>query len=76
MNKLSHWIVGERVDGLYMGVPYSGALNAYCRPTPDYKNVIYCVTLDAVMSVFGRDRTLLEIWTNHLDANNTISPAA
>ena len=72
LNKLSHWKRGERVRGLYMGVPFSGELNAYCRPTHDYKNVIFCVTLDEVIGVFGRDRTTVEVWTNHMDSENTL----
>jgi hypothetical protein len=72
MNKLSHWQLGERVRGLYMGVPFSGELNAYCRPTHDYKNMIFCVTLDKVIGVFGRDRTTVEVWTNHMSLENTL----
>ena len=72
MSKLSHWQLGERVNGLYMGVPFSGELNAYCRPTHDYKNIIFCVTLDKVIGVFGRDRTTVEVWTNHMNAENTL----
>ena len=72
MSKLSHWQLGERVRGLYMGVPFSGELNAYCRPTHDYKNMIFCVTLDKVIGVFGRDRTTVEVWTNHMSLENTL----
>lgn len=73
MNELSHWKEGDRVYGLYMGVGYKGALNCDCRPTVDYNHVIYSVTLDKEIRVFGHDRTRLEIWTNHLDDNNTIN---
>lgn len=69
---LSHWVLGERVQGQYMGIPFTGELNAYCRPTHDYKNVIFCVTLDKIIGVFGKDRTTIEIWTNHTDAENFI----
>ncbi len=73
MSALSHYKVGERVFGLYMGVPFSGELNAYCRPTHDYKNMIFCVTLDNVIGVFGKDRTTIEVWTNHMNHENTIA---
>lgn len=74
MSALSHWKLGERVRGVYMGVPFTGELNAYTRPTHDYRNVIFCVTLDEVIGVFGKDRTTVEVWSNHTDAENYIAP--
>ena len=75
MSKLSHWKLGERVIGRYMGVEFAGELNAHSRPTHDYKNMIFCVTLDKIIGVFGKDRTTVEVWTNHMNAENTISIA-
>jgi hypothetical protein len=64
LNPLSHWQAGERVKGIYCGIPFSGSLLANTRPTYDYKNVIFCVLLDEITSIFGKDRTTIEIWTN------------
>lgn len=73
MNKLSHWMPGEHVNGVYCGVPFAGKLTAYTRPTPDYKNVIFDVLLDAPITVFGMQKASVEVLSNH--ATNTISAA-
>jgi len=73
MDALSHWVVGEAVKGTYCGVAFAGKLDAYCRPTADYKNVIFSVLLDNEIIVYGETRTSIEVWTNH--PANTIQPA-
>ena len=74
MDKLSHWIVGESVTGVYCGVQFSGTLTAYCRPTPDYKRVIFDVLLDSPITVFGQTRNSVEVWSEH--ATNKICAAS
>ncbi len=64
LNPLSHWKLGEAVTGTYCGVAFAGTLDAYTRPTPDYKNVIYSVQLDQPIVVFGQTRKSVEVWSN------------
>ena len=62
----SQWHQGDKVDGLYCGVEFSGIINGNTRPTPDYKNVIFCVTLDNPIEVYGHLNSTIEVWTNNL----------
>ena len=51
--------------GVYCGKSFTGQLVASrCRPTPDYKNMIFTVELDQAIEVFGEQRNRVEIWTN------------
>jgi len=61
---------GMRVKGVYFGQEYRGLINSETRPTPDYKNMQFCVTLDSEIVVFGKTRQLITVITNN--ENNTI----
>ena len=52
----STWKSGQKVSGVYMGKSFSGVLSDSTRPTPDYKNVQFVVTLDNPVIVFGTKR--------------------
>lgn len=67
MNAQSNWKQGQQVVGTYCGQTYSGKINEATRPTPDYNNMIFCVTLDEPITVFGEKRERIEIWTNGSD---------
>lgn len=65
MNSLnSHWIPGEKVSGVYCGQEFTGKLNAYTRPTYDYRNTIFSIALDNEITVYGMKRTSIEIESN------------
>lgn len=64
MNANSTWKTGQRVSGVYFGQEFTGSLTDDTRPTPDYRNVIFCVELDSAITVFGCVRTRIEIHTN------------
>jgi hypothetical protein len=63
---------GQRVTGLYFGLPYWGTVKS-TRPTPDYRNMIYSIALDAPLVVFNTSRDSIEIHTHSTD--NTIEGA-
>ena len=62
--KTKEWFKGQKCYGTYCGKSFSGTLNDNCRPTPDFKNIIFGVTLDEEIEVFGNKKTRLEIETN------------
>lgn len=55
---------GQDVIGIYCGKHFTGKLNEFCRPTPDYENMIFAITLDYPIEVYGEKREAIEIWTN------------
>lgn len=55
---------GQNVIGVYCGKHFTGKINENSRPTPDYKNMIFCITLDFPITVYGQERTKIEVWTN------------
>jgi hypothetical protein len=57
----SYWNQGQRVKGFYCGKGFSGVINENTRPTPDGKNVIFGVTLDSPIEIFGQIRERIEI---------------
>lgn len=67
MNCNSTWKQGEKVTGVYCGIPFVGAINSNTRPTPDYRHVTFAVTLDAPIVVFGKVRERIEVSTNDRD---------
>jgi hypothetical protein len=71
MNANSTWKQNQSVSGLYCGQTYQGKINNNTRPTPDYRNVIFSITLDAPITVFGATRETIEVWTN--SEHNTIN---
>lgn len=70
LDSKSQWKVGDSVSGEYFFVSFSGKLNGSTRPTPDYRNVIFCIDLDQEITVFGLSRKRIEIWSN--DEQNKI----
>jgi len=65
---------GQSVIGMYCDVPYQGKINNDTRPTPDGKNIIFGVTLDNPILVFGQQRTRISVWSNRSDyGSDTIS---
>ena len=67
MNPLSHWQQNEAVKGVYFGHPFTGTLTDATRPTPDYKNMIFVVWLDAPLTIYGKVRQVIEVWTHSND---------
>ena len=61
----SCWKTGQVVYGEYCGVEFTGRLTDECRPTPDYRNVIFVAELDEPITIFGNETTTVEVWTNH-----------
>lgn len=59
-----YWRTGDRVSGVYCDVAFTGRLMDSSRPTPDYKNILFVVSLDQPIRVFGNDRDVIEIQTN------------
>lgn len=60
---------GQECIGVYMGKAFEGKLRgSRCRPSPDFKNMIFVVDLDYPINVYGESREVVEIWTN--DSNS------
>jgi hypothetical protein len=57
----SYWKQGQKVTGFYCGKAFTGVINNNTRPTPDGRNVIFGVTLDSPIEVFGQMRERIEI---------------
>lgn len=66
------WEQGQQVTGIYFGQPYSVKINDNTRPTPDGKNIIFGVTLDDPIIVYGATRQRIEVFTNHISDTITI----
>lgn len=62
--------VGQRVIGKYCGRTYTGALNHKTHASVDGRNIIFNITLDESIVVFGTERTTIEIDTTEKD--NTV----
>ena len=62
----STFVQGQAVSGVYCNVPFTGKLNQFCRPTPDYRNMIYSITLDTPIMVYGQERTEIEFSTQQM----------
>ena len=64
------WKSGQKCHGTYHDIKFTGVINDNTRPTPDYRNIMFHVTLDEDIVVYGRARTTLCIEThsneNHL----------
>lgn len=68
MESSATWNRGDQVVGTYCGVAFQGAINKSTRPTPDYRNVIFGVTLKQPITVYGEERQRIEVWTNSADS--------
>jgi len=56
----SSWKIGEPVRGSYYSKLFTGVLNDLTRPTPDYKNMMFCITLTSEFELFGTKRNIGE----------------
>lgn len=59
------WKQGQRCYGVYHGIEFTGCINEDTRPTVDYRNTQFCVTLDNPFTLYGNERTTVCIVTNH-----------
>lgn len=64
LTKDSIWKAGDAVKGKYCGLSFTGVLTDETRPTPDYKNIMFCIDLDTEIEVYGEKRTHVMISTN------------
>lgn len=64
--------VGERVQGVYYGQPYTGTVE-YARPHTMNQSYKHHIVLDSPITVFGatRDRIIVSIWEPR-ESHNTI----
>jgi hypothetical protein len=67
MNAQASWKTGQECSGTYCGHGYHGVITERTRATPDYKNVIFDVRLHYPITVFGKERDTIEVWTNSDD---------
>ena len=70
LNAKSTWKQNQQVFGRYCDIPYSGKINNDTRPTADGRNVIFGITLDAEITVFGQKRTRISVYSNRSDYGN------
>lgn len=63
----STWERGQRAIGVYCGKHFDGVINENTRATPDGRNVIFGVTLDNPITIYGKTRNRVEVWTNSTD---------
>ena len=61
----SMWKVGDKCHGVYHGIKFTGYINDDTRPTPDYRNVMFNVTLDKPITLYGNKRTTVQIESNN-----------
>lgn len=66
--------VGDRVQGVYHGQPYTGTVE-YARPHTMNQSYKHHIVLDEVITVYSaqRDRIIVSIW-EPTESSNTIEP--
>lgn len=63
MTTMTQWNHNQPVKGSYCGYAFTGTITD-SRWTPDRRNIIFSIALDRPISVFGQERTAIEIWSN------------
>jgi hypothetical protein len=69
----SEWAKRQQVSGVYHGQEFTGQITEDSHPTADYRNMVFCVALDAPVTVYGLERNQVEVWTN--DKENALYKA-
>jgi hypothetical protein len=63
----SQWKQNQAVKGVYCNIEYSGKIDNRTRDTPCGKQLIFGITLDKPIFVYGSERLTLEIQTNEIN---------
>jgi len=65
----SEFNTGQKVTGIYCDKAFTGTINKNTRPTPDGRNVIFCVDCDSELEIYGHKTMSVEVWTNDKTGN-------
>jgi hypothetical protein len=65
LNKKSIWKVGDKVDGVYFGISFTGTLNDNTRPCPGHSRIQFEVDLDKPLTLFGSTRSTICCLSEH-----------